>query len=79
VFYPHADDAEGEGESIAIPDAEIEPLRAELEAFVRVAKRLEPPAITAADGIAALRVAEALVEAGRTGRSVRVVEGRPAK
>jgi UDP-N-acetylglucosamine 3-dehydrogenase len=79
VFYPHADDAEGKGESIAIPDAEIEPLRAELAAFVRVAQRLEPPAITAADGIAALRVAEALVEAGRTGRSVRVAEGRPAK
>jgi predicted dehydrogenase len=79
VFYPHAGDDESAGEPIAIPDADTEPLRAELEAFVRVAKRLEPPAVSAADGIAALRVAEALVEAGRTGRSVRVAEGRPAK
>ena len=35
VFYSHADDAEGEGEPIEIPAAAVEPLRLEIEAFVR--------------------------------------------
>jgi predicted dehydrogenase len=79
TFYPHVDDAEGIGNSITIPNVGVEPLHDELAAFLRAAQRLEPPAINASDGIAAIRVAEALVEAGRTGRPVRVAEARPAK
>jgi predicted dehydrogenase len=79
IFYSHVDNGESVGEPIVIPDARIEPLHAELAAFLRAAKRLEPPAISAEDGIAALRVAEALVEAGRAGHPIRVAEARSAK
>lgn len=79
IFYPHVNNGESAGEPISIPGASIEPLHAELAAFLRAAQRLEPPAISAVDGIAAVRVAEALVEAGRSGHRVRVVEARSAK
>ncbi len=49
-----------------------EPLRAELEAFLRVARGLEPPTVSAADGIAAIRIADALVDAARRGEAVRL-------
>jgi predicted dehydrogenase len=55
-----------------------EPLREELAAFLRVA-RGEPPPVTADDAIAAMRAVEALVESARTGESVRVTAGRPAR
>jgi len=77
AFYPHAEGAEGKSTPIAVPGAGDEPLRAELESFLRAARGVESPAITASDGIAALRVAEALVEAGRTGQSVHLAEASP--
>ena len=73
------EEAEGRAQSIPLQDAAAEPLRAELQAFVRAARRLEPPAITATDGIAAVRIADAIVESGRTGQAVRLVEARAAK
>lgn len=60
----------------ALPGAGEAPLRAELAAFLRVARRLEPPPVTAADGIAALRVADALVAAAARGAPVLVAAGR---
>jgi len=60
---------------VELPVERHEPLRAELATFLRVARGLEPPRASAADGIAALRVAEALVEAARRGEPVAV--GRP--
>jgi predicted dehydrogenase len=79
VWYALGDDSESTGEEIAIPDAASEPLEEELKAFVRAARGSEPAAVSAADGIAAVRVAEALVEAGQTGRAVRVAAAGPAK
>jgi predicted dehydrogenase len=49
-----------------------EPLRAELEAFLRVARREIAPPVTADDAIAAMRVVEALVESASTGRTMRL-------
>ena len=60
----------------ALPGAGQAPLRAELATFLRVARGDEPPAVDAADGIAALRVADALVEAASRGAPVRVGAGR---
>lgn len=59
-----------------VPVEREEPLRAELLAFLAVARGEASPAVSAADAIAALRVAEALVEAGRRGSQVRVAAGR---
>ena len=63
----------------ALPGAGQAPLRAELAAFLRVARGVEPPPISAADGIAALRVADALVAAAARGTPVRVAAGREAR
>ncbi|MCH8199010.1 MAG: Gfo/Idh/MocA family oxidoreductase [Chloroflexi bacterium] len=49
-----------------------EPLRVELAAFLRTARGLEPPLVGAADAIAAMRVAEALVESARLGSAVQL-------
>jgi len=65
-----------EPESTALPGAGEAPLRAELSAFLRVAHGDEPPPVTAADGIAALRVADALVAAAARGAPVRIAAGR---
>ena len=54
------------------PGAGAAPLRAELAAFLRAAQRAEPPAVDAGDAIAAMRVAEALVESANAGEPVRV-------
>ena len=57
------------------PDAGQAPLRAELAAFLRVARGEEAPAVSVEDGAAAVRVADALVESGRTGEAVRLLSG----
>ena len=57
---------------------EPEPLRAELAAFLRLARREEPPPVSADDAIAAMRVVEALVESARRGEAVRLIAARPA-
>jgi predicted dehydrogenase len=49
---------------------EPEALHAELATFLRVARREEPPPVTADDAIAAMRVVEALVESARRGETV---------
>lgn len=55
------------GESAHIPVKRGEPLRAELEAFLSVARGNEPPPVTADDAIAAMRVVEALIESAKRG------------
>ncbi len=70
------DDGEGRPELAVFPDPGQAPLRAELAAFLRMARRLEPPPVSAADAIATMRVAEALVESARRGEAVRLTVGR---
>lgn len=79
TYYPQAGSAEGAAEPVVVPGAGAEPLRAEVAAFVRVARRLEAPPVSASDGIASLRVADAIVESGRTGEPVRLVQAGPAR
>ncbi len=55
------------GDSENIPVEHSEPLRAELEAFLRAAAGHEPPAVTADDAIATMRVVEALIESANSG------------
>lgn len=57
-------------ENIAV--AKKEPLRAELEAFVEAVRRDQPPPVSASDALAALRLAELLVESARRGRPLDV-------
>ncbi len=64
-----------EGQQVRIPVDKPEPLKVELEAFVASVRDGLPPAVPAADGLAAMAVAEALVEAGRTGQAVRPRRG----
>ncbi|MEX2158058.1 MAG: Gfo/Idh/MocA family oxidoreductase [Dehalococcoidia bacterium] len=56
-----------------------EPLRHELEAFLRVARREEGPTVTADDAVAAMRVVEALIESARSGETVRLTAEGAAK
>lgn len=51
-----------------------EPLRAELEAFVAAVRDGQPPVVTADDALAALHLAELLVESGRRGHVSLAVE-----
>jgi UDP-N-acetylglucosamine 3-dehydrogenase len=61
-----------EGRMIRYPVRKHEPLQAELEAFVRsVIENTEVP-VDGADGLAALRVARALVQSGNAQRSIEV-------
>jgi predicted dehydrogenase len=55
------------------------PLRAELEAFIRVARGEEPPAVDADQAIAALRVADAMVQSAQRGAPVHLASPRGAK
>jgi predicted dehydrogenase len=76
IFYEGDGDRESTGEPIAVPGADVEPLRAELAAFLRAVKGEEAVSISAEDAIVALRVADALVEAGRSGRPVALQAAR---
>jgi predicted dehydrogenase len=78
VFCPSVADGEGLPQEIAVPDAAAEPLREELAAFIHAARREKAPAVSAVDGLAAMRVADALLESAGTGRPVRVEAGRSA-
>jgi predicted dehydrogenase len=55
-----------EGRMIRYPLRRYEPLRAELEAFATAVLEDHPVPVTGADGLAALRLALALVESGET-------------
>jgi predicted dehydrogenase len=46
-----------------LPVDDVEPLRAELEAFLESVRTGKPPAVTAEDGVAAVRLAEQIVDA----------------
>lgn len=59
-----------EGCMIRYPIQRYEPLRAELEAFISALKDGKPVPVSGEDGLAALRLALALVESGKTHRVV---------
>lgn len=59
-----------EGPQHKIPIEKREPLRAELEAFVGAVRGEAPVAVTAEDGLAAMRVAEALIASAARGEPV---------
>jgi len=59
-----------EGRMIRYPVHKVEPLRTELEAFVRAVVEDEPAPVDGRDGLMALRLARALVQSGREGRAV---------
>jgi predicted dehydrogenase len=63
-----------EGASIRFALRKEEPLRAELAAFVESVRHGTPVAVSGAEGLEALRLAQAVVEAGR---STRVMELAP--
>jgi len=64
---------EGDVTRFAIPREE--PLRAQLEAFVRAVRGEAPPPVTGADGLRALRLALAVVESGLGGHTVELPLG----
>lgn len=70
---------EARPEPMTFPEPGKAPLRAELSAFLRVASGLESPPVGASEAIAAMRVAEALVEAARLGEAVPPAGRRAAR
>ncbi len=60
-----------EGLMMRVAVEKREPLRLELEAFVRSVRDGGPPPVSADDALAAMAVAEALIESARTGAPVR--------
>jgi predicted dehydrogenase len=74
-FYTGEDDegvARRPPATATFPQPGEAPLRAELAAFLRVARGEEPPAVGVDEAIAALRVAEAIVESARRGAPVQL-------
>ncbi len=83
-FYDSAPDpvpspSEGTTAATAMYVERQEPLRVELAAFLRTARGLAPPLVGAADAIAAMQVAEALVESARLGSAVQVPAGEAGR
>ncbi|HLB23819.1 MAG TPA: Gfo/Idh/MocA family oxidoreductase [Dehalococcoidia bacterium] len=64
-----------EGSRTEIPVEKREPLRAELESFAHAVRTGAPVSVTAEDGLAAMRAAQALIEAANTGEPVHVPAG----
>ena len=62
-----------EGTRTAIPIEKREPLRSELEAFVAAVRDGTPVAVSADDGLAAMRAAEALIASAARGAAVEVL------
>ena len=60
----------------SLPTEGVEPLKAELAAFLEAIGGRRPCAVPAEDGVSALEVVEAAAQAARLGRSVAVGEGR---
>jgi UDP-N-acetylglucosamine 3-dehydrogenase len=69
-------DKEVAPDEVSFPDAGEAPLRAELSSFLLVARGLRPSPVTAEDGIAAMRVAEALLESAQRGGAVQLAARR---
>ncbi len=61
-----------EGQMVRYPIRRYEPLRAELEAFAAAVLNGAPAPVSGADGLAALRLALAIVESGKTHRVIEV-------
>jgi len=61
-----------EGRMVRFPIARYEPLKAELEAFATAVIEDQPAPVSGEDGVAALRLALALVESGETRQVVHV-------
>jgi len=59
-----------EGRMIRYPVHKYEPLKAELESFVRAVLDDEPVPVSGKDGLAALKLARALIQSGREGRPI---------
>jgi predicted dehydrogenase len=59
-----------EGARVEIPIEKREPLRSELEAFIAAVRGAVPVAVTADDGLAAMRAAEALIASASRGEPV---------
>ena len=74
--YMMLPDKEATPDETAFPDAGEAPLRAELSTFLLVARGLQPSPVTAEDGIAAMRVAEALLESAQRGGAVQLAARR---
>lgn len=60
----------GEGNATRLSIERREPLFAELEAFVRAVRAGGPPPVPPEDALVALRLAQAVIQAGRTGQAV---------
>jgi UDP-N-acetylglucosamine 3-dehydrogenase len=73
------DRGEARPEPMTFPDPGEAPLRAEFSTFLAVASGLEVPPAGASEAIAAMRVAEALVEAARLGEAVSLTARRAAR
>jgi UDP-N-acetylglucosamine 3-dehydrogenase len=56
-----------EGDSVRLRIEHREPLQAELASFIEMIRTHNEPLVTGADGLAAVALAQALIEAGRTG------------
>jgi predicted dehydrogenase len=65
-----------EGRMIRYPVLKIEPLKAELEGFVQAVVDDKPVPVDGRDGLMALRLAQALVQSGREGRSIALRESK---
>jgi predicted dehydrogenase len=61
-----------EGSMIRFALERYEPLKAELQAFLQTIENGTTPPVTGEDGLAALRLAQAFVESGRTHQVVRI-------
>jgi predicted dehydrogenase len=73
-FWPALQAIKGvsEGSMIRFALQRYEPLKAEIEAFIHAVQSGQPVPISGEDGIAALRLALALVESGRTQQVIEV-------
>jgi UDP-N-acetylglucosamine 3-dehydrogenase len=64
-----------EGDMVRLRIDKTEPLRAELDRFVRATQGEAPPLVSGEDGLAALRIARKLVESGMEGKVINISEG----
>lgn len=67
-----------EGNMIRYAIARVEPLRAELEAFVAAVRGEREVGVSLIDGLAAVVLAETALESARTGRAIEVASDPPA-
>jgi UDP-N-acetylglucosamine 3-dehydrogenase len=77
--YVTLSDEQAKPDEVSFPDPGQAPLRAELSAFLRVVRGLEQLPVTAEDGIAAMRVADALVASAARGGAVELATARRAR